>query len=180
MGVNIYPVDGFLLSNTNEWTKSGDSMKTFKTLNRLSYVFDARNIIQAYWNYSDLHDMSRHEGSFSFDKLWCSWLRTTPVVKTTIVDDEMGNSISVAPKLMVNLNVLNFGIINALSNLHEVEVRWNRHNGIPSPTPDLNYLFGLRLDFKPNIELQIKNTMVRFKEGKFDDFTSELLFSLYF
>lgn len=179
IGVNIYPIEGLLYTNTNEWAKS-DGLTSFRTNNRFQYIFDARNTIDAYWNYSESPATSRHDGSLSYDKLWTSWLRTTPLLKTDIKNDATGNTISIGPKLTVNFNVLNFRMLRALSNYHEVEVKWNRHNSVTEPTPDVTYNVGLRVKTAPNIEFQVKNTTFKFIKGEFSDFGNEILLSAYF
>ena len=101
-------------------------------------------------------------------------------MKANINNDDKGNRISWGPRLTINLNVLDFGIIRALANIHEVEVKWNRRNGVPVPRPDVNYLVGFRVKVAPNIEAEITNTMIKFVEGKFNDFTNMIILSVYF
>lgn len=176
LGINIYPFNGLLLTNTNEWANS-DSQKTFSTINRVQYIYDASNIITFDWNYSSTGE--KHQGMLLYEKLWRPWLRTSTALKADM-DKVEGKNIRVGPKFLMILNFVNSGFIYGFLNTHDVDIRWNRYNGVTEKTPDISYSLGLRVKFKPNLELQVSNTKFVFSEGKFADFTNSTIFMAYF
>ena len=178
-GVNLYPLDGVLFTNNNEWAEN-DGKTSFRTNNRLQYVFNARNTLTAYWNYADLSTISTHDGLVSFDKIWVPWFRTMSGIKTDIRNDSTGNAINTGPRLTLNINIDKFRFIQSLSNYHDFQCTWTRRNSRTDPVPEITYNFGLRMKVFPNIEFQVKNTSFKFRDGAFDDFTNEVLVSVYF
>lgn len=180
LGVNIFPMDGMLLTNTNKWTEGTrfDGYK-FQTINRLQMVFNSRNILTVNYNFKDDQSVSGHNGIMMFEKTWASWLRTTPAALFETQTDSTSNIITAGPKLTLNLNVKNFGIIRLLTNVHEVKFGWNRINGDLHSTPDFTYLFNLRLKIKPNIEIA-NIEQIQLKEGNYESFISKLNLFVYF
>lgn len=176
LGFNIYPFNGLLFTNTNEWARS-DSQKTFSTTNRIQYIYDASNIITVDWNYTSTGE--KHQGMLLYEKLWQPWLRTSTALKADM-DRIKGRNIKAGPKLLMILNFVNTGFIYGLLNTHDIDIRWSRYNGITEKTPEISYSLGLRVKFKPNLELQVSNTKFVFTEGKFTDFTNSTIFLAYF
>lgn len=180
VGVNIFPTDGMLLTNTNKWTESSryEGFK-FQTINRLQLLFDARNIITATYNFLDDRSNLSHNGMMMYDKTWSSWLRTTPALMLNARTDTTGNVITAGPKLTVNLNINDFSILRMLNNIHELQAGWNRINGDMHSVPDISYLFNLRFKIRPNIEFA-NIEQLAFKEGKYDNFISRINAFVYF
>ncbi len=176
LGINVYPFNGLLLTNTSEWANS-DSQKTFSTFNRIQFIYDAGNTFTLDWNYSSTGQ--KHQGMLLYEKLWKPWLRTSTAMKADM-DRLDGSNIRFGPKVLMILNFLDAGFIYALSNTHDVDIRWNRHNGNIDKTPEISYSFGLRIKFQPNLELQVSNTKLIFNKGSVADFTNSTILLAYF
>ena len=175
LGVNVYPFDGLLITNTSEWANS-DGEETFSTLNKIQYIYNAGNIITLDWNYS--HTDENHEGMLLYEKLWQPWLHTSTAIKADM-DRVDGSNIGIGPKVLAILNFLNTGFIYSLSNTHDIDVRWKRHNGVTVKTPEISYSPGLRVKFKPDLEL-VSNAHFTFSKGKLADFFNSTIFLAYF
>jgi hypothetical protein len=180
IGVNIFPVDGMLLTNTNKWTE-GTSFEGYKfqTINRLQMVFNARNIITGSYTFTDDQEVANHNALMMYEKAWSSWLRTTPAALLSSRTDSTGNTFSAGPKFTINMNIKDFSFIRMLTNVHEVQCTWNKLDGEVESTPDISYLFNLRLQIKPNIEIANIEQVVM-KAGKYDTFLSKLNVFIYF
>ncbi len=180
VGVNIFPTDGILLTNTNRWVESSrkETVK-YQSINRLQLLFDARNIVTSNYNVSLEGENSSHNLLAYYEKIWSGWLRTSPAVLFNAKTDSTGNTISSGPKFTLNLNFKDIGIIRMLSNIHEFQAGWNRVNGELHSEPDISYNFTLRLNLRPNLELS-NIEKLQFKEGKFADFLARLILSIYF
>jgi hypothetical protein len=178
VGLNLFPTDAILLTNMNEWTRS-DSSDLFKTTNRFQYMFDARNTIRADWTTFTDFTYPMHTGSLSFDKVWTSWLRTTPIVSTDITNDKNGNVIKAGPGMAVNIFFQNFGIIRSCSNIQNLKFAWKRTNGVTGSVPDWGYRMSLRLKMKPNVEL-VSDNSIDFSGKAFQDFRCKIDLFLYF
>ena len=178
IGVNIFPTDGMLLTNTNKWSgKNMEVWENFQTNNRLQLMFDARNSIIGTYNFKN--EKMQHNALLMYDKIWTSWLRMTPMVALDSKTDIFGNEIKAGPGLTLNLNVMNFGIIRMLNNAHDFQMKWKRINGEILSTPDIQYLLNLILRLKPNIELANREQF-EFGNGKMENFKSTINLYIYF
>jgi len=177
VGITIFPVDGLLFTNTNEWAES-DSLTSFNTFNKVNYNYDASNTVIAEWNY--VSKSGKHTANLSYEKLWARWIRTNATLTGDLINDDMGTTIVAGPKMLIILNVLDAGILKTLSNTHDIDLRWKRHNGVTVEKPDITYSFGLRVKILPNIELQVSNTTFKFTEGVFSDFENSTVLLAYF
>jgi hypothetical protein len=146
-------------------------------LNKIQYTYNAANILTIDWNYYSTGEA--HHGMLSYEKLWCPWLRTSTEFKGDM-DEIAGSNIKFGPKALMCLNFLNGGFIYSLSNTHDIDVQWKRHNGVTDKTPEISYSLGLRVKFKPNLELQVSNTKFSFSEGKLTSFTNSTIFQALF
>lgn len=180
VGVNIFPSDGMTFTNTNRWSES--SLREgyrFATVNRMQLVFNSRNIVTATYNYTGEDPYYVQNGLLMYEKTWTSWLRTSPAAMMDAKKDSTGSLFSAGPKLTVNLNFQDLGILRMLNNMYDVKVSWNKAHGELHSVPDVSYNFSLRLKLKPNLELS-NDELLQFKEGKYDDFVSRLNLFVYF
>ncbi|HEX2957050.1 MAG TPA: hypothetical protein VHO70_09455 [Chitinispirillaceae bacterium] len=171
LGLNVYPFNGLLITNTSQWADS-DGKKTFSTVNRINYIYDASNILTLDCNYSSTGE--KYDGMLLYEKLWQPWLRTSTALKANR-DHVDGHNIKFGPKILAILNFLDAGFLYSLSNTHDFDVQWKRRNGVTIQTPEISYSLGLRVKFKPNLELQVSNTKFTFGGGKFADFTNSTI-----
>ena len=180
VGVNIFPFDGMMLTNTDRWSESSTrSGSKFQSINRLQLLFDARNIITANYIMSFDEPNSNHSALLMYEKIWTGWLRTSPAALLTAKTDSTGNVISAGPKLTFNLNFQDFAFIRMLNNIQDVQLQWNRVDGDIHSTPDFGYNFSLRMKLRPNLELA-NVEQLQFKEGVFSNFISRLNLFVYF
>ncbi|MBN1758202.1 MAG: hypothetical protein JW863_07790 [Chitinispirillaceae bacterium] len=172
VGVNIAPSDAFLFRTMNNWSESDASGK-FKSNNDVQYWLNARNYWQGIWNYTGDFRFFQQDGSFVYNRIWTSWLRTIPAVLGSVRKDSTGTKISAGPKLTVNFNVQKFLIIKNLFNSHDLKVLWKRADGSFTGKPDIGYTFNIQLILFPNIQITNYES-IQFFNGGFSSFESRI------
>ncbi len=178
IGVNVFPVEGMLLSNTNRWSgKSMEIWNAYQTNNRLQVIFDARNSLTGTYNF--MNNKMQHNLLLMYDRILTSWLRTTPMVALDSKTDRIGNEIKAGPGLSLNLNIMDFGLIRMLNNSHDLQMRWRRIDGETVSDPEIQYMLSLIVKMKPNVELANREHF-EFGNGKLKSFKSVVNLFIYF
>lgn len=172
IGAQIYPSEDLVFINDNEWA-ANDVKSTFRTTNDLQFWLNAANMFQAHWVYITDFSAPQHNATFLYDRIITTWLRLRPMLTGKSITDSTGTDVSGGPKLSVDCNFRDFGIVKGLVSLVEAQVLWNRKNGKTLPNPDYIYTFNLRLDMFPNMQLTNVETL-QFGDGAFKSFTSQL------
>jgi hypothetical protein len=150
IGVNIFPSDAILFRNKNEFITI-DTTELFKTSNDLQVWLGTKNFWQAIWNYSSKNTV--HNCNLTYDRVWTSWLRTSPGFAANYVNDTLGSQFNYGPSLKINLNLQDVAIVKTLSNSHDIKIGWVRLNNRLGPTPEISYSFNLSLILLPNIQI---------------------------
>ncbi len=168
IGVNIFPSDAVLFRNKNEFMNI-DTNEIFKTSNDLQIWLGTRNFWQVLWNYTSKNDVS--SGSFTYDRVWTPWLRTSPGFNADYATDSLGTLLTYGPALKVNFNLQDVKIIRTLSNSHNFKLGWAKRNDNTGSTPDVSYTFNLTIVLLPNIQINNFETIV-FSSGQLSTFKS--------
>lgn len=179
VGVNIFPMDGVLLTNTNKWSENNLSdNQEFISNNRLQFTFNSRNILTANYDYDDKEAYSKHNAFFNFERRWTPWFTTTPGAFVTSTYS-LYRTISTGPTFLMNINLKDIGIIRMLNNVHNVKVEWKKIDEELHSVPDFSYTFNLILRLKPNLVLNNMETL-KLIEGNYDNFSSSINLLIYF
>lgn len=176
VGANIFPVSEISLRHDNQWI-AADSLNRYYTYNDLKWWFTSKKYLQLRWEFD--HDTpvnksadrqrNYHRGFGRYTAQWTPWFQSVTGVTGSWLTSDTLRQVKVGPDVNLTVNLLKFAFVRSLLNSHNLNIAWNRKNGVFSSAPDIMYSMYFKVVVLPNISL-ISNTSLIFRENEFSTF----------